>query len=349
MSRTGRLWTTIGIVVVAFVVLLAPWKEGWIWQGEKEFEGGEVTAMMPYIKNSEWCGFYAALLPVSTNPGSTSFYEQQGLDVTMEYTSEGGYGAIKLLAAGQADFAYAGADAVLLARAEGLPVVAVYQPEKNNLFGLLVPTDSGITEPADLAGKTIAIIGVGSPATIAAKTILTTAGVNLDDIEFVPMGAGIVGGLAEGQADAAAGYIIHELILRSMGIEHMAWHAQDYAENYGVTSIVTTEEMIEKHPDVVQRFVDATHEGWKIAVADPQGTVDACIEAFYPEGADYRDMEVEYWERLVNEVYEAPRADLGVIYPELWARTHDVLLDLGVLDEAVDVERAYTTRFKSAD
>ena len=333
------VWIIGSTVVVAIAVLVGLWLVG-VFEGNGELV--HITAVMPYIPNSEWTGFYAASIQ--------GYYEDEGLDVEFIYTTEGGFGAIKQVVAGEADVGYAASDSVILGRSQGLPVVAVYQPEKNNQFCLIVKTDRGFKGPGDLAGSTIAITGAGGPVHIAALAMLTDASVDTDTISFVPVGAELIPALTEGRADAIAGYLFSDVMLEGMGVDVQIWYTDDYIGNYAVTSVITSEEMIaagnDEGRDAVSRFVRATDRGWKYAIENPETAVDQYIETFAPEAEAYRDVEVEYWNRLVSDVYEGnDLATLGDIEETTWIRAEEILYDLGIIDVHVDPASAYSTDF----
>jgi len=333
------VWAVVAVVLVAGAVVIGLWQGG-VFDGDGELV--HVTAVMPYIPNSEWTGFYAASIQ--------GFYEDEGLDVEFVYTTEGGFGAIKQVVAGEADLGYAASDSVILARSQDLPVIAVYQPEKNNQFCLIVKKDSGYAGPGDLSGTTIAITGAGGPVHIAAQAMLTDAGVELATVSFVPVGGQLIPALTEGRADAIAGYLFSDVMLESMGVDVDIWYTDDFIGNYAVTSVITDEAMIASDNaegrDIVKRFVRATDKGWKYAIANPESAVDSYIQTFAPEAEAYRDVELEYWRRLVADVYEGDDlASFGNIVPSTWNRASQILFDLGITEVEVEPSAAYVTDF----
>jgi NitT/TauT family transport system substrate-binding protein len=338
VKNRSRLWLAVGAVAaLAAAVVLILWATGVLWPGDTEPELEQVTAIMAFIPNSEWMGFYTAI-----NQG---YYADEGLEVEMTYTTEGGFGAVKQVVAGQAVFGYAAGESVILARSQGIPIVAVYQPDRNCQFNLITLQSSGYAGPGDLEGKTVAITGAGGPVDIGARAMLTAAGVDLDTVSFVPVGSGLIPALTEGEADAIAALIFHEVLLDSMDVDYNVWYARDYVGNYGISSIVATEETIRNDPDLVERFVRASHRGWQYAMDHPVKMVDMYIEEFNPEAQDFRDVELEFWERLVEEQFLRGVPGLGKIVPELWKTGMQVLLDMGAIETPIDLSEAYRTQF----
>lgn len=324
------------IIVAGVLIVLVVAGGYYLLTQQKADNLNEVTVMMPFVASSEWAGFYAADLK--------GYYADEGLKVTIEYTDQGAFAAATQLAGGHADFAYTGGDTVLIARSQGMPLVAVYQNGKENLFGI-VYKKGHLKTPGDLRGGTIAIPGPNAPVDIATRAILSNAGVPLDEVEFVPVGSALIPALLQDQTDAIAGLVIHELILQGEGIEADMWHGKDFGANFAGGSIVTTEQMIAENPKLVERFVRATHKGFVYAMEHPEEVVDASIAKFYPEGKASRDLDLAYWKRQVNEDYVPTKYKPGLILPEQWALTMEGLLKLGVIHDRVDVTKAYTTAF----
>lgn len=325
----------IGTLIAVAIIAIAVFAAGCVEPTEKV--GEQVTVMMPFVMNSEWCAFYTAL--------NNGYYADEGLNVTMLYTSEGSFGSVKQVAAGKTTFGYAGGDSIIMARSKDLPIVAVYQNEHSDLFSIILKADSPITEPSDLDGKTIAIPGPGSPADIAAKAILKNVGVDYNNVSFVPVGAALVPTLLGNKADAITGYIIHELILEGEGVDFREWYAKDYGANFVTLSIITNEETLKDNPELVRKFVRATDKGFKYAMDHPEEAVDAYIKNFNPEAEKFRDIELAYWERLTNEVYQPDKYPLGEFDRDQWVMTQDALYDLDMVEKKTDVDKMYTTEF----
>jgi len=232
-----------------------------------------------------------------------------------------------------------------LAKSKDLPIVAVYQNEHSDLFSVITKKDSVITKPADLIGKSIAMPGPGSPPDIAAKAILKNSGVDYNDVNFVPVGSALIPALLKGEADAIAGYIIHELILEGEGVDINVWYAKDYNANFAGCSIMANEKMLKENPELVKKFVRATDKGFRYAMDNPKKAVDAYIKIFNPDAEKFRGIELEYWKRLTNEVYQPDKYPLGQFNKDQWIMTQDTLFDLGIIDKKTDVSKMYTDKF----
>ena len=114
--------------------------------------------------------------PASTRRSSAATSSAPGSTVTPRVPSDPS-APIKEVAAGRADLAISYEPEVLLAREQGLDVVAVAALVDEPLTSLISLPAGGIAEPADLRGKTIATAGIPYQADYL-ETILAGAGLS---------------------------------------------------------------------------------------------------------------------------------------------------------------------------
>jgi len=331
--RIELKYAGIALVVVAViaVVVALPLLGAGTQSGEEK-----VVAMMPFYVYSEWLGFYTAEL--------NGYYAEEGLDVEFQYTDSGGFGPVKHVVAGTVDFSYIGSDSLLIARDQGNPIVAVYQAEHGDQFGLIYDKSKTST-PADLIGKKIAVPGPNSPPEISAKAILMENGISPDEVEFVYLGNGVIPAMLTEEVDAVAGIIIHELILEAEGVDIGVWYASDYGMGLGTTSVITSEKTLSERPELVRKFLRATKKGWAYAMDNPEEMTNRYIAELNPDGEGFKEIELGYWVRLTDEVYKPDEFGLGEFIPKRWQNTSDILLKLELIEKQADLDGAYTTEF----
>ena len=168
--------------------------------GEKEesIRGGqpeEVDLMLDFFVNPDHAGIYTGL--------QNGHFEEAGLDVKPRVPSDPA-APIKLVAAGKADLAVSYEPEVLLARDQGLPVVAVASIVSEPLTSLISLPDAGIASPADLRGKTIATAGIPYQDAFMGR-ILRDERIPEDEVEQVSVGLGLEQAVLSGKADAMLG------------------------------------------------------------------------------------------------------------------------------------------------
>src|SRR5690606_25257767 len=91
---------------------------------------------------------------------------------------------------------------------KGLRGKFVYQLLNALDYKIALLPDSPIKGPKDLAGKSIGIASMGSNAIPVAKSILASAGVDENDVTFIPIGVGAAAleAMRNGQVDAYAAF-----------------------------------------------------------------------------------------------------------------------------------------------
>jgi NitT/TauT family transport system substrate-binding protein len=116
----------------------------------------------------------------------------------------------------------------------------------------------------------------------------------------------------------------------------------DWPENV----LFTTEEIVAKHPQVVQRFVSARYRGFAWGFANRQAAADILLK--YNKNLD-RKHEIEGME-AIYQIMVTPYSrqhGLGAVDPAAWDRLGRDLVRAGFYSKPPKVQAAYTTRFRS--
>jgi NitT/TauT family transport system substrate-binding protein len=296
----------------------------------------------PYIPNVQFSHFYLA--------HARGYYADEGLDVSFDYNFE--TDVVQRVAQGTLQFSLASGDSVLLARAQGLPVVAVMTNSQRFPTVFFSKTAANITTPKDLTrdGVTVGIPGrfgaswIGLLALLYAENIPREA-VNVQEIGFTQVAA-----ISEGKVTVAAGYGNNEPIqLERQGIPVNVIRVSDYFP-LASDSLIASEQLISSNPDVVRRFVRATLRAMAEVIADPDTAFTVALD-YIPElkSADQptRDLQravlqatLDYWQSDKTKT-----EGLGFCNEENWRETHTFLRESGLLTTDVDVMKAFTNQF----
>jgi len=105
---------------------------------------------MGYIPNVQYAPFYLA--------HQRGYFRDAGFEVEFDYSFE--TDGIALVGAGEIPFAVVSGEQVLLARAQGLPVVYVMTWWQKFPVAVVADAKLGLESPADLKGQTIALPGL---------------------------------------------------------------------------------------------------------------------------------------------------------------------------------------------
>jgi putative hydroxymethylpyrimidine transport system substrate-binding protein len=271
------------------------------------------------------------------------YFEEEGLNVDVQVPADPTT-ALQLVATGDDDFTISYQADVLYARSQGLEVKSVAALVQHPLNTIMALESAGISEPADLEGKTVGVTGVPSDEAMLGA-ILEDAGLSLEDVEVVNVGFDLMPSLLGGSVDAIiGGYYVHESILaEQQGSPVVAMNVQDHGvPDYYELLMVTSDAFAEENPDVVEGFIRALQRGYEAAAADPDAAVDALMAA-YPETAE--EVEREGIGLIVPLWTDDGAVAWGTQTEERWQSYHDWLREAGLLEEDVDINEAFTNEF----
>lgn len=245
--------------------------------GEKEesIRGGEPASlelMLDFFVNPDHAGIYTAL--------ENGHFEEAGLEVTPRVPSDPA-APIKLVASGQADLAVSYEPEVLLARDQGLPVIAVAAIVPEPLTSLISLPDAEIEEPSDLRDKTIATAGIPYQDAFMSR-ILRDARVEENEVEQVSVGLGLEQAVLSGEADAMLGGFqnIEGVSLEERGENPRVVPVDDLGiPTYDELVLVANSEQVSDDPEAIRLFIAALERGTEDAVDDPEAATEAVLEA----------------------------------------------------------------------
>jgi ABC-type nitrate/sulfonate/bicarbonate transport system substrate-binding protein len=255
------------------------------------------------------------------------YYEEAGLDVTI---NPGGPDLVSLplVAAGGDTFGSTGADTVLIAREQGIPVTALATWFQASPVAFMVHSDSGIAGPQDFPGRTVGMF-YGDNVETEYRALLAAAGVDRASVNEIP-GDFSLAPFLERRADVWPVYATDQPNLaRREGAEIGLILARDYGVQLMGDVLFTTEAFARENPRTVRAFVEATLRGWEFAVANPDEAVELIL-AYNPE-LDREQLAFEAAETIKLLRYGPGARCLGLSDPELWAAEAALLQELAIL------------------
>jgi putative hydroxymethylpyrimidine transport system substrate-binding protein len=208
------------------------------------------------------------------------YFEEAGLDVTITSPSDPSL-PIKQVAAGRADLAISYEPEVILAREQGLDVVAVAAIVNQPLTSLFWLKKSGIKGVADLKGNTVAYAGIPYQEAFM-ETILARADLNLADVKLVNVGFGLIPALVGGSAQAMLGGYrnVEGVDLRERGKDPVVTPVDELGvPTYDELVLVANRSRLEMDPEKIRLFVAALERGTEAAVEKPNEATAAITEA----------------------------------------------------------------------
>jgi len=301
----------------------------------------DINMIMNWTADSAHLGFAMAQVQ--------GLYAAADLNVTLEEGRGSGVAA-QLVATGQADIGFADAGAILNIASQGAPLRVISTIWKSGQFGIQALESSGITEPADLRGKRLAV-PPGSAMQALVPLFLERNGLSENDVEIVSAAqSAYVGLLTSGEVDAVAE--TPENIVVPLAAEGIA-ASNMYFYTWGVPlvslSLVAREDKLAANPDAYRRFVETTAQGWAVAMADPEAAVAALREVF-PDIERSDDALMQGAVYSFTSVCPGGSGDvIGATDDDTWAEIFEVMTTGMGFTDARPVTDYYTLDYLPAD
>ena len=321
----------IGLILLAVLFLLTACS-GTSSQVSSSEDMTLVRLPMGYIPNVQYAPFYVAV--------EKGFFTEVGIELEFDYSYE--TDGVALVGANELQFSVVSGEQVPIARAEGLPIVYVMAWYEKYPIAVVSKTEQNIQKPQDLAGKRIALPGLFGANYVGLRALMGEVKLSESDLTLESVGFNQVEVLAADTSDVIVGYIANEPVqLAALGYDLNVILVSDYLDLVS-NGIITNEITIRENPDLVERMVSATLKGIQYAVEHPEEAFQACFK--FVEGLEDADQEVQF--DVLKASLELYQTDpYGYSDPEAWENMQDVLLSMGLMKEAIQLDQAYTNEF----
>ena len=280
------------------------------------------------------------------------FYKDDGINLHIR-SGNGSDSAVRLVANGDSDFAYASCASMINLAAGGAKVVSVGVIDATGTEAIIVRPDTGIKKITDLKGKTVLTTANAGVNTFF-PLVMQTAGMSQSDIHLVnvPEGAlvsaylqgsggavGMLGGLDDKPAQIEA----------NGGKPPVTFPYNDYGVNEVGYCIVARTQMVKENPDLVRRFMDATVKSFAAALKNPDAAINSMADIV---GGTMNEAASKKQARQVLDVtlgilYSPKNKEkrLGYNVPEDWASMLDLMKKYNGLKTDLPATAFYTNDF----
>jgi putative hydroxymethylpyrimidine transport system substrate-binding protein len=233
---------------------------------------------------------------------------------------------IKQVAAGRVDLAISYEPEVMLARDQGLDVVAVGALVDGPLTSLISLPEGGIDQPSDLAGKTVVTAGIPYQAAYL-QTILADAGVDPGSVDQVDVGFNLMPPLIAGRADAMFGGFLNVegVDLAERGLDPRVVPVNELGvPTYDELVLVADADRLRDDPGPIREFLSALSQGTAAAERDPGAATQTLLDAGDGLDPDLTRAEVD---ATLPHLVSPGNDPYGYMDPDEWERFSRYLAD----------------------
>ncbi|MEH7417594.1 ABC transporter substrate-binding protein [Neobacillus drentensis] len=305
--------------------------------GKNTAGGGEklekVTLMLDWYPNAVHSFLYAA--------EEKGYFKEQGLDVEIQMPADTN-DPLKLVAADQVDMALSYQPQVLVARGEDIPVQSFGAIVRHPLNQLMVPADSSIKSPKDLAGKTIGYPSIPLDEAIVQSMVKSDGG-DASKIKMVDVGWDLIPAMATKKTNALiGGYINHEkLLLDKEGHPMRTLNPADYGvPDYYELVLVGSEKELKAKPEVFKKFMTAIGKGQKYVQDHPEEGLAVLLKHEDKSSPLEKDIETKSLQILLP-LMDAKDKSFGYQDPQTWDQVAKWLKENKVIKNNVKAEDAF--------
>jgi len=134
--------------------------------------------------------------------------------------------------------------------------------------------------------------------------------------------------------------------MKKMGKTFYTTDYKDLGIDWMDNVLFTTEEIVKKHPEVVQAVVTGRYKGLQWALENPKETFE--ILKKINEGLDFNhEMDAVDPMKALTITADTKKNGLGYIQPKKWENIARQMFQAGLVDKMPDAKKAYTDKFQS--
>jgi NitT/TauT family transport system substrate-binding protein len=311
---------------------------------DEESSSGQTGTEQSATESSEPTPIKVGIIPIAPMAPlqlaeAEGIFEENG--VAVELAELGQVDSISALVGGEFDMVLEITGGGLRAHAEGAPIVAVYQnevahTEPPDSGGLVVKKDAGMSELADLAGKTIGVNSLHSQEVVSTQHLLREAGVNPGDYELteVPF-PNMPDAVKNGQVDAAVMVDPFTTISVASNIgDVVSWIYVEAVPGQPIGVFWSQKDWADENKDAVDGFAAAVSEAQDQLNADEAFAREKVAEFSGLEPDLLADMPLPGWDDEVNL--------------DIWNDLVEMLVAEEELPEAVDPQSVLSESLKAS-
>lgn len=284
--------------------------------------------------------------PWLTLPVSLGYWKDEGYDVEI-LPAGGSLQAMQQMVAGNADFAQANSSVIIQANTKNNLPVKVAMMNGVIDWRLSVLESSSIKSGADMKGKKVGLINLGTGGVLFLKSYLVQSGLNADkDVRLLATGFGApaVSALRKGHVDGLMYWGSATAGFQNAGLKLRLLKADDW-ETYPDYSLSVMEKTIKSDPKMILAIARGAAKATVFALANPE-----CVRKIYwkdnpskkPTGVDEATA-IKWDDNRLNSQLRTLEAALklgggkmvGNVDPVAYERLQKFMLSAGLIKKTI--------------
>ena len=283
---------------------------------------------LAWIRSMQFAGQFMSM--------EQGYYDQLGLQVNL---LGGGpsVDAITVVASGEAMIGLADSNEIVVARGQGIPIVALAAAFQKSPFAMMSLAESPVLTLEDQIGKTVAVSDSSRPTI---QALMERKGLDPNGVNFVPKNPN-PSVLADGQVDAYWGFVTGDAAtLQARGVAIESVLLADLGEKTYANTYFATEAVLGQRRDAVMKALAADLSGWKYAVENNAEAAKIINERYQDEDEEL-DVNVAQGKAQLDLVTAG--SELLAIDPGVFQANIQSAVDAGLIDDSYDVATVVDT------
>ncbi|EMY67957.1 ABC transporter substrate-binding protein [Leptospira vanthielii] len=282
----------------------------------------KVTLHLKWFHQFQFAGYYAAL--------EKGYYKDVGLDVEIIESTIGIKGIHDKVIQSTGQYGV-GSNELIQERYAGKPVVVLAVIFQHSSSVLFFKKTSNIQSIHDLVGKKVML----TPHMDEIVAYLKKEGIDLHDLQLLEHRFN-PNDLIQGEVDAYSGYATTQTYdFKKARFQYVAYSPRVAGIDFYGDNFFTSEEEVQKHPERVKAFREASLRGWQYAMGHQAEIVDLIYEKYSKRNTKERLLfEAEQMTSLIQPVL----VEMGYMNPGRWKHINEVYSELGMLPRNINLK-----------
>src|SRR3972149_10138416 len=252
--------------------------------------GVGLSSNLPVLSFAEEKDLFAAKVAVTgakTNIGYAQFFIGEKLGYFAKegikqeiFDFKGGGDTVRAVTTGSCHYAGSSITPAAIAFEKGEPLKLIGSGLRSVAIGWLTRYDSSIKSLKDIKGKKVGFSTPGSNSNFFALKALKAAGLTTEDVKLVAVGSPSDAWTAVKTGIVDVGWrgdpIISKVVRSKEG--RIVFWSEDHVSDWSNIGIITTEDFMEKHPDILNGFVKAYLESCDFIINNPEKSGEMIAE-----------------------------------------------------------------------